>query len=128
MAWWDLSNLKTFDRRRVPSDRVSVTQLLNFFERAPLLRKIRPEGAFPISPDTPPGRVVSLPNPEFITIAAQPTHAILLNHLPTPVGASLSQDFDFNDDKSPIPIYLGGGFENIRCLKHVFRLIFWACV
>jgi len=35
----DLSNFNTFDHRLVPSDEVSVTESLNLFELAPLLRK-----------------------------------------------------------------------------------------
>jgi len=86
LAWGNMSNLKTFDLRRVPGDRVSVTQLLNFFKRAPLLRKIRLEGAFPNSSDAPPGRVGSLPHLKFLTIAAFSAHVALLNHILIPIG------------------------------------------
>ena len=119
LTWGNLSKLKTFDLRRVPSNKMSVTQLLNFFERAPLLRKLRLEDAFPTSSDAPSGRVVSLPNLEFITISAQPVHTILLNHLSIPAGAGLSQDFDLSDDKSPIPIYLPKTFKNLKHLSHI---------
>ena len=119
LTWGNLSKLKTFDLRRVPSDKVSVTQLLNFFERAPLLRKIRLEDAFPISSDAPPGRMVSLPHLKFLTIVALPVHTILLNHLSIPVGAALSQEFNFDDDKSPIPIYLSKTFNNLKHISHL---------
>jgi len=119
LTWGNLSKLKTFDLRQVPGDKVSVTQLLNFFERAPLLRKIRLECAFPISSDAPPGRLVSLPNLKFITIVAEPAHTILLNHLSIPVGASLSQNFNFNDDNSPIHIHLPKTFRNLKHISHI---------
>lgn len=119
LTWGNMSKLKTFDLRRVPCDKMSVTQLLNFFERAPLLRKIRLGNAFPITSDAPPGRVVSLPHLEYFTIIAQPTHTILLNHLSIPAGARLSQNFNLDDDKSPIPIYLPKTFENLKHVSHL---------
>ena len=119
LAWTDLSNLVTFDLRRVPSNKISVTQLLNFFERAPLLRKIHLRDAFPNLSDAPPGRVVTLPHLKYLTIAAQPAHAILLNHLSIPNGASLKQEFDFSDDKSLIPTYLPKTYKNLKTLSHI---------
>ena len=96
-----------------------MTQLLNLFERAPLLRKIHLRDAFPNSSDAPPGRVVFLPHLEYLTIAAQPIHTILLNHLSIPIGAALCQEFDFSDDKSPIPTYLPKTFKNLKNLSHI---------
>jgi len=52
LPWQNLSNLTTFDFRRVPSSTISVTQLLDFFERAPLLREIKLEDS-PISQKVP---------------------------------------------------------------------------
>ena len=113
------SNLTTFALRQVPSDKISVTQLLNFFEHAPLLRKIQLWGAFPNSSNAPPGRIVPLPHLKFLTIVAQPAHTILLDHLSIPAGASLKQKFDFSDDKSPIPTYLPKTFTNLENLSHI---------
>ena len=119
LAWGNMSSLKTFVLCQIQGDKVSVTQLLNFFERAPLLRKIRLEHAFPNSSDAPRGRVVSLPHLEFLTIVAQPAHTILLNHLSIPAGAGLSQGFNFNDDKSPIPIYLPKTPNNLKSVSRI---------
>jgi len=103
LAWGNISNLKTFDLRRVLGNKVSVTQLLDFFERAPHLRKIRLEHSSPNSSDAPTGRVVSLPHLKFLTIVAQSAHPILLNHLSIPAGAALNQEFCFDGDESPKP-------------------------
>ena len=119
LAWGNLSNLITFDLRQVPSNEVSVTRLLDFFERAPLLRKIHLLDAFPDSSDAPPERVVSLPHLKYLTIAALPVHTILLNHLLIPTGASLHQGFDFVDYKSPILAYLPKTFGNLKNLSHI---------
>ena len=119
LTWTNLSNLTTFALRQVPSDKISVTQLLNFFEHAPLLRKIQLWGAFPNSSNAPPGRIVPLPHLKFLTIVAQPAHTILLDHLSIPAGASLKQKFDFSDDKSPIPTYLPKTFTNLENLSHI---------
>jgi len=118
-AWENMSNLRTFDLRQIPTNKISVTQLLNVFECAPLLRKIHLRDAFPTSSDAPPGRVVPLPNLKFLTIVAQPVHTVLLNHLLIPAGASVQQYFNFSDEKSPIPAYLPKTFNNLNHLSHI---------
>jgi len=118
-AWENMSNLRTFDLRQIQTNKISVTQLLNVFERAPLLRKIHLRDAFPTSSDASPGRVVPLPNLKFLTIAAQPVHTVLLNHLLIPAGASVQQCFNFSDEKSPIPAYLPKTINNLNHLSHI---------
>jgi len=118
LAWESLSNLTTFDFCRIPSKRISVTRLLNFFGRAPL-RKIRLQDAFPNSSDAPPVRIVSLPHLKSLTIVAQPVHTILLNHLLIPTGASLSQGFNLSGNKSPIPTYLPKTLKNLKHVSHI---------
>ena len=122
LVWGNLSNLRTFDLRQVAGDKISMTQLLDLFEHAPLLRKIQLRDAFPNSSDAPPGRVVSLSQLKFLTIVAQPVHSILLNHLLIPTDLSLSQCFDLSDDKSPIPDYLPKTLEtlgNVSCVTSI---------
>ena len=119
LAWEDLSNLRTFDLRQVPGNKISVTQLLDLFERTPRLRNIQLWNAFPSSSDAPPGRVVSLPRLKSLTINAQPAHPVLLDHLSIPAGASLSQRFTFSDDKSPIPTYLPKTLDNLKNISHI---------
>ena len=102
----NISNLRVFHLRRVPSLVISVAGLLDLFERAPLLRRIQLENAFPVSSNAPPGRMVALTHLKYLIIHAQPAHAILLNHLTTPIGASLKQVFGFNNDPSSILTHL----------------------
>jgi len=113
LALVKLSNLRTFDLHNVTGDMVSVTRLLDVFERAPLLRKILLRNAFPNSSDAPPERMVSLHHLEFLKIVAQPVHSILLNHLLFPIDLSLSQCFNFSDGKSPIPTYIPKILKNV---------------
>ena len=118
LARGNLTNLRTFDLRQVPGNKMSVTRLLDLFERAPL-RKIQLWDAFPDSSDAPPGQVVSLPHLKFLIINAQPAHTILLNHLSIPAGASLKQEFDLNDDKSPFPTHLPKTLDNLKNISHI---------
>jgi hypothetical protein len=117
LPWKNLSNLTTFDFRQVSSDKISVTQLLDFFEGAPILQNIKLSHAFPDTSDAPPGRIVSLLHLEVLDITAQPVHSILLDHLSIPMGASLISEFNFSDKKSPIPAYLPSTSTNLRNLS-----------
>ena len=89
LAWEDMSNLRTFDFSYVPSDKISITQLLHFFEHAPLLRKIRLYEALPDFSDVPLGRMVPLPNLNSLVIRAHQAHTIVTNHLSIPTGATI---------------------------------------
>ena len=53
LAWKNMPNLWRSELCNVPADKISLTQLLNFFEGAPLLRDILIEEAFPDSSDVP---------------------------------------------------------------------------
>ena len=120
LAWRNMANLRTFDLRRVPSNNISVTQLLDFFECAPLLRKVILRQALPSSSNAPPRRVASLPNLKFLILAAQPAHTILLNHLLIPAGASVCQEFNFSDsERSPIPPHIPKTLENFKNLSKI---------
>ena len=119
LAWENMSNLTKFELRTIPPDKISVTQLLNLFERAPLLRDILLEEAFPDFSDARPGRVLSLPNLEKLVITAQPLHTILTNHLLIPTGASISQAFSFYDTKSPIHSHLPKDLTNLKNLSSI---------
>jgi hypothetical protein len=113
-----LSNLTTFDFRNVPFRKRSVTRLLDFFEQAPVLRKIILYHAFPETSDAPQGRIVSLPHLKLLHITAWPVHSILLNHLSIPPGASLILESD-GDGKSPISAYLPSTSSNLGNLSHI---------
>ena len=119
LPWKNLANLTTFDFRGVPSDKISATQLLNFFERAPLLGQIKLWDAFPTTSNASPGRVVPLPRLKDLHIGAQSAHTILLKHLLIPSGASLVLVSNFNGEKSPIPDYLPKNLKNFSNLSHI---------
>jgi hypothetical protein len=87
-----MTNLKVFYLRSCPSS-PSVTQLLDFFESAPLLHTVELDGSIPDSSDAPPERTVPLPHLNTLTISGDQTTSapsILLNHLHIPTGASLT--------------------------------------
>ena len=115
----NMPNLTTFALSSFPKDQITVTQLLNFFESAPLLHTIKFEYSIPESSDASPGRVVSLPCLKELTINAYPAHSILLNHLSIPSGASLILGCGFGSDTSLIPDYLPKPSENIKPLSRV---------
>ena len=119
LPWKNLSNLTTFDFRQVPSDKISVTRLLDLFERAPVLRIIKLAYAFPKTCNAPHERMVSLPHLKLLDITAQQVHSILLDHLSIPTGASLMLEFDFSDEKSPIPTYLPSTMKNLGNISHI---------
>ena len=89
LAWEDMSNPRTFDFSYVPSDKIPITQLLHFFEHAPLLRKIRLYEALPDFSDVPLGRMVPLPNLNSLVIRAHQAHTIVTNHSSIPTGATI---------------------------------------
>jgi hypothetical protein len=113
-----LSNLTTFDFLNVPVRKQSVTRLLNFFERAPVLRKITLYNAFPDTSDAPQSRIVSLPHLKLLHIIDKPVHSILLNHLPIPPGTSLILEFG-GDGESPISACLPRTSSNLGNLSHI---------
>jgi len=119
LPWKNLANLTTFDFRQASNDEISVTQLLDFFEHARLLRNIQLLGAFPTTSNAPLGRVVSLPSLKKLRIIDEPAHSILLNHLLIPSGALLVLEFDFDSEESPITAYLPGDLKNINNLSSI---------
>ena len=114
LPWVNLPNLTTFYFRNVPSDKVSVTQLLDFFEHAPLLSNVTLSEASPTTSDAPLGRVVALPHLKLLKIRAEPVYSVLLKHISIPSGAVLILDFYFYDDISPIPVCLPKPFDNLK--------------
>ena len=119
LPWKNLANLTTFEFHNVPSNTISVTRLLDFFEHAPLLRHIRLWDILPTVSNTPPGRVVSLPHLEDLDIKAQPAHSILLKHLLIPNGTSLVLEFNLDSERTPIPDYLPKRLDNLSHITEI---------
>ena len=120
LPWRDLSNLTTFyflqDDTTV---KTSVTQLLTFFERAPLLRRIKLLRSLPYSSDAPSERMVSLPRLGSLGICGDQPHSILLNHLHIPTGASVTLDFSPLDRNTEIQDYLPRSLEDLNNISHI---------
>ena len=114
LPWRNMSKLTTFKLSFSPEEEPSTTQLLDFFEDAYCLRDITLHHSIPPSSDAPPGRVVSLPSLKTLTIDADEEHSILLNHFSIPAGASLTLEFRFSGDRSPLLAFLPKTLGNIR--------------
>ena len=114
LPWMNLPNLTTFYFRNVPSDKITVTQLLDFFDRAPHLSNIVLWEVSPAICDTPLGRVVTLSHLKSLQISATPVHSSVMKHLSIPSGAVLILDFDFDDEPSPLPIWFPKPFDRLE--------------
>ncbi|KAF9643330.1 hypothetical protein BDM02DRAFT_3273098 [Thelephora ganbajun] len=123
LPWKNLSRLTTFVLHHVMPNKISVTRLLDFFMNAPFLRDIELY-SIPDSSDAPPGRVVSLPCIETLTVFADRTHSsAFLSHLSLPSGALLHLEFDFSGDEFPLLDFLPGtteNLQNISCITSVY--------
>jgi len=120
LPWKNLSKLTTFELCRIPGDKISITQLLNFFEDANRLSDIMLRDSIPTLSNALPGRVVSLPYLKKFTIFAEdPVHPILLNHLSIPTGASLTMEFTLRVGESPLPDLLPNTLNNLRNISSI---------
>jgi len=118
LPWQNMSNLTSFELSWAHSE-VSTTQLLDFFERAPLLRQIKLLYAVPHSSNTPAGRVMSLHHLKSLRIYDQVAHSILLNHLRIPTGASVMLEFEPNANSLSLPDYLPRSSDNLCNVSHI---------
>jgi len=116
--WNNMANLKVLNLRSWASG-YNVTQLLDFFESAPLLHTVKLEDSIPDSSDAPPQRIVLLPHLKTLTIVAGPPHSILLDHLCIPAGASLNVRFNCSSDKTPILDCFPEPPANLKNLSHI---------
>ena len=120
LPWRNLVNLTTFELCCFPGavDPPFVTQLLDFFERAPHLSKVELHQSIPASSDAPPERLVSLPNLKKFSTTSSLAQSTLLNHLSVPNGALLVIAFTFSGENSPIPKNLPKNLNNLNNLSH----------
>ena len=86
----NLPNLKVFRFHHDPgtADALFITQLLDFFESAPLLSDIKLRCSIPASSNTPSGRVVAIPHLKKLTLYSHSAHSTLLKHLSLPIGST----------------------------------------
>ena len=119
LPWKNLSNLTIFYIRQIPDNGISVTRLLDFFEHAPLLRKIKLMDSLPDFSDAPTQRVVSLPHLRLLKMSSKSALSILLNHLRIPTGTSVTLEFLFYYEPSPLLDYLPLSLDTLGNISHI---------
>ena len=123
LPWTNMANLTVFRLSCPRGHEVTVTQLLDFFESAPLLHTINITNSIPNSSDAPPKRIVSLRHLNSLSIGGVSVHPIL-THLHIPTGASLSVRTVFSSQSSPLLDYLLEPPPNFENLSHITMLNF----
>ena len=123
LPWGNLANLRVFTIRFATPE-LGITQLLDFFESAPLLDTINLAYPIPISSDAPPNRIVPLPHLKTLRVSTDSAHTVLLNHLSIPIGASVTQEFSYSDDRFPLADYLPKSVVNLGNLSQVTTINF----
>ena len=118
IPWKNLANLRVFSLISSPPGH-EVTQLLDFFESAPLLHTISLMDSIPKASDAPPERIVPLRHLTTLTILADSPHYVLLNHLSIPTGVSLTLVFSYDGEESPLLGYLPERSPNLGNLTHI---------
>ena len=118
LPWKNLANLQVFYLQSC-SHRYGVTQILDFFESAPLLHTVSLEYPMPDTSDAPPERIVPLRYLKTFRIKTKPSPSILLHRLHIPVGASLYSEFHSSRDESPLLDYLPNGSPYFDNLSHI---------
>ena len=96
-----------------------MTQLLDLFEAAPLLRDIKLVHLLPDSSNASAERTVTLPHLRSLAIYAQPAHSILLNRLRIPTGAMVSLEFDPLRRSPPMLDYPPKSLGNLSNTSHI---------
>ena len=118
LPWTNMANLKVFHLSCPEGHEVTLTQLLDFLESAPLLHTVEIVDSIPSSSDAPPERILLLHHLSTLSITADSVRPIL-NHLYIPIGASLRVWTVFSDEEPPLRGYLPEGSPNIRNLSHI---------
>ena len=118
LPWNNMANLMVLNLTNCRLAReVTVTQLLDFLESAPLLHTVALLESIPDSFDAPRERVVILSHLETITVTVRPGHSIL-NHLRIPHGALLNVWATVNSAESPLLDYLPETSPNFKNLSN----------
>ena len=132
LPWKNLANLRVVSLDCHPYS-YGTTQILDFFESAPLLYSIFLQYVMPDSSDAPPTRIVHPRHLKVLLILPTSTYPVLLHHLHIPRGASLISNFRFRGEESPFLDYLpklSPNFSNLAQITAI-NLRFdpkWKCV
>ena len=123
LLWRNMVNLTSVVLRNTSQDSPSMRQLLDFFEGAPRLRKIKLDSATPTTGGQR-GRLVSLACLKRMDILWGSPPSLLLNHLVIPVGAKLSILGDLS--RGTIGNHLPESLDNIRNVSDITKICFHA--
>ena len=117
--WKNLGNLQVADLDLSEARKTyRTTEILNFFEAAPLLRKVWLSCSMLDPSDAPPDRIVPLCHLKVSTINVQPLPSIILTHLHIPNGASLTSEIRYSDNP-PLSDYLQNRSQNFGNISDV---------
>ena len=119
LPWRNMVHLTSFTLFYVLHPRVSVGQLLDFFESAPRLFDVELHFSTPVS-GAQDGRLVSLAHLKKLLIYGFQPSSILLHHLLLPVGADLRMDLDIPGLE--VEDYLPGSLDNLRNLSNFNKI------
>lgn len=123
----DLENVRVVNLTNCPLED-GATQLLNFFESAPLLQAVELQGTIPHPSNAPPERTVALPHLNILDLRSSTPHSIFLNNLDIPTGTSLIFFPGCHDmSSSHLDLFLDYRPEmssNLRNLPHITTINF----
>jgi hypothetical protein len=115
LPWRNMVNLTSFWLLYAPSGEVTVSQLLDFFESTPRLRKVGLYSVTP-APGAPNERLVSLACLEKMVITGGGSASLLVDQLLIPVGARVTIEVDL--PSPPIQDHPPRFFNNLRNLPN----------
>lgn len=117
LPWKNLANLQVVELKPY-SHRYGMTQLLDFFESAPLLHTVSLWCTMPGSSDAPPKRRVPLCHLKDFHIKTNSSPSTLLHHFHIPPGASVISDFYYDGDGPPFLDHLPESSPDFHNLSH----------
>jgi len=119
LPWRNMVNLTSFTLGYVGNPRLTIRELLDFFESAPSLLYI--DFAFSALADgAQNGRLVSLAHLRKFEIYGSQSPSLLLEHLLIPVGAKVSIDLDSHGPR--IEDYLPRSLDNLRNFSNFTKI------
>ena len=125
VPWKSLANLQVAYLKSCRHS-YETTQMLDFFESAPLLHTVLLSYPMPLtSSDAPQRRIVPLCHLKSFSISASPLPSTLLRHLRIPIGASLISEFHFLGGESPFLDYHPERSPNFDNISHITTINFF---
>jgi len=122
LPWNNLPNLTSLSLDRIPESGISVTALLNFFESAPLLRKVSLICSMPNLCDAPPERVISIPRLEEFVVGGPLPYSTLLDHISIRPNALMMMVFNLTSDRIPIQEHHPKSLANFRHISNITQV------